>query len=111
VGLFATLPHTRKGIAVMLEHGAVMHWIGAPGLIELDRDLNSPLGAFVPGGPLVLVSDAQTMLLDVDARGVQKVTRVELTGQRPVGVSATASPGQFAVLGAKGELTIYRIPT
>jgi hypothetical protein len=111
VGLFATLPHTRKGIAVMLEHGAVLHWIGAPGLIELDHDLNSPLGAFVPGGPLVLVSDAQTILLDVDARGVQKVTRVELTGQRPVGVTGTASPGQFALLGAKGEMTVYRVPT
>lgn len=94
----------------MLEHGAVLHWVGAPGLIELDRDLGSPLGTFVPGGPLVLLSDSHLLLLDVDSRGVQKVTRAELTGQRPVGITATSSPGQFAVLGEKGEMTVYRVP-
>ena len=110
VGLTATLPHTRAGLAVMLEHGAMMYWLGAPGLIQLDRDISSPQGAFLPGGPLVLISDPQLVLLDVDSRGVQKVTRVEVTGQRPVGVSATDSVGQFAVLGAKGEMTVYRVP-
>ncbi len=110
VGLLSQLPHTRAGLAIMLVNGAVMHWVGAPGLIELDRDIASPQGAFVPGGPLVLISDAQMLLLDVDARGVQKVTRVEVPGQRPVGVCATASPGQFAVLGAKGEMTVYHVP-
>jgi len=94
----------------MLQHGAVMYWLGAPGLIELDRDIFSPQGAFVPGGPLVLISDAQVVLFDVDSRGVQKVTRVEVTGQRPVGVSATNSVGQFAVLGAKGAMTVYQVP-
>ena len=54
-GLFPTLPHTRAGLAVMLEHGAVLHWLGAPGLIDLDRDLASPQGVFVPAGPLVLL--------------------------------------------------------
>jgi len=110
VGVSATLPHTRAGLAVMLEHGAVMYWLGAPGLIELDRDILSPQGAFIPGGPLVLISDAQLMLLDVDSRGVQNVTRVEVTGQRPVGVSATNSVRQFAVLGAKGEMMVYQVP-
>lgn len=110
VGLFATLPHTRAGLSIMLEHGASMHWMGAPGLIELDRDIASPKGTFVPAGPLALISDALLLLLDVDSAGVQKVTRVELTGQQPVGISSAASPGQFAVLGAKGEMTIYRVP-
>jgi tetratricopeptide (TPR) repeat protein len=110
VALAATLPHTRAGLAVMLEHGAAMYWLGAPGLIELDRDIASSQGVFVPGGPLVLISDAQVVLLDVDSRGVQKVTRVEVTGQRPVGVSATDSVGQFAVLGAKGEMKVYQVP-
>jgi hypothetical protein len=108
VGLAATLPHTRAGLAVMLEHGAMMYWLGAPGLIQLDSDISSPQGTFVPGGPLVLISDAQLMLIDVDSRGVQKVTRVAVTGQRPVGVSATDSVGQFAVLGANGEMTVYQ---
>ena len=107
VGLCATLPHARAGLAIMLENGAVMHWIGTPGLIELDRDIASPKGAFVSAGPLALVSDSRLLLLDVDSAGVQKVTRVELTGQRPVGISSAASPGQFAVLGAKGEMTLY----
>jgi tetratricopeptide (TPR) repeat protein len=109
-GLCPTLPHTRVGLAILLDHGASLHWIGAPGLIELERDIASPMAAFVPGGPLVLLSDKQMILLDVDSRGVQKVTRVETTGPRPAGLSATASPGHFAVLGTKGEMTVYRMP-
>jgi len=110
VGLFATLRHTRQGIAVMLEHGALLHWIGDSGFTELDRDIASPMGAFVPGGPLVLLSGNRLVLLEVDSRGVQKVTRVEATGRSLVGVSATASPGHFAVLAANGEITVYRMP-
>ena len=110
VGLCPTLPYARQGVALMLEHGAVMYWCGAGGLIELDRDVASPMGAFVPGGPLVLISGSRAVLLEVDSRGVQSVRRMELPGQRPVGVSATDSPGQFAVLGAQGEMSLYRMP-
>ena len=110
VALVPTLPHTRQGIVALLENGAAMLWLGANELIELDRDLAAPMGAFVPGGPLVLVSNRQMLLLDVDARGVRRVTRVELTGQPPVGLSATASPGQFALLTTTGEITVYQVP-
>jgi len=109
-GLVATLPHTRQGVVALLEHGATMLWQGADGLIELDRDLASPMGTFVPGGPLVLISDSRMQLLDVDSNGVQKVTRVELAGKAPVGVSATASPGQFATLDGGGQMTVYSVP-
>lgn len=109
VGLLATEPHTRQGVAVMLRHGATMHWLGTPGLIELDRDLAMPIGAFIPGGPLVLIADATMHLLHVDSRGVQKATRVEIPGQRPIGVCAASSPGKFGVLGALGEMTVYRV--
>jgi hypothetical protein len=110
-GLITTLPHTRAGVVVLLEQGAVLHWIGAEGnLIELSRDLAVPQAAFVPGGPLVLVSGDEMLLLDVDLRGVQKSTRVEWTGQHPVGVCQTANPGEFAVLGAAGEMTVFQIP-
>ncbi len=110
VGLLPTLPHTRPGVAVMLEHGAAMHWVGATDLIGLDRDLASPQGTFVPGGPLVLLSRFQLWLIEVDSAGVHQVTRLELTGQHPIAVCATSNPGQFAVLGAKGEMTVYRVP-
>ncbi len=110
VGMVATPRHTRQGVAVMLEHGAVMYWVGAADCVGLDADISSPKAAFVPGGPLVLISDVNALLLDVEARGVRSVTRLELTGQRPVGVSATASPGEFAILGERGEMTVYRVP-
>ena len=108
--LCPTLPHTRQGVAVMLKHGAVMHWRGTQELIELDRDIESPLAAFVPGGPLVLVSGSQGVLLEVDARGVHGVTRFELTTKNPIGVCSTSNPGQFAVLDAKGEMVVYQVP-
>ena len=72
--------------------------------------LAAPIGAFIPGGPLVLISDATLHLLNVDSRGVQKVTRVEISGQKPIGVCPTSSPGKFGVLGALGEMTVYRVP-
>jgi hypothetical protein len=111
VGLAATPLHTRQGIAILMEHGASLHWVGSDQVIELDRDVASPKGVFVPGGPLVLLSGGKGMLLNVDARGVQSVCRFEVVTPRPVGVSATASPNQFAVLGAGGELTVYGVPT
>jgi len=48
------------------------------------------------------------MLLGVDSRGAQSVTRMELTGSQIVGVSATANPGEFAVLNDCGKMTLFR---
>jgi hypothetical protein len=110
MGLGSTLPHTLQGVAVMLADGAVMHWAGSESCIELARDFPAPIGAFVPGGPLVLVSGFHALLLEVDTRGVQHVARFELTGQRPVGVSAAAYAGEFAILGEGGVMTLYRMP-
>lgn len=108
--LCPTLPHTRQGVAVMLKHGAVMHWRGAQDLIELDRDLPTPMAAFIPGGPLVLISGSQGLLLEVDIRGVHGVTRFELTSKNPIGVCSTSNPGQFAVLHVNGEMVLYQVP-
>jgi tetratricopeptide (TPR) repeat protein len=107
VRIFGTIANTRRGVAVMLHQGAVMYWAGADAYIELDRDIQSPIGAFVPGGPLVLASGSQVLCLEVDSRGVQNVTRLEQTGFHPVAVSATAAPGEFAILTLQGQLTVY----
>ena len=108
IRLCATIPNTRRGVAVMLHHGAVMYWAGTDSCTELDRDIASPLGAFVPGGPLVLASGSRIVILDVDLRGVQRSTQMELSGQHIVGVSATSNTGEFAVLNDRGEMTVYR---
>jgi tetratricopeptide (TPR) repeat protein len=110
VRLVPTIPNTRQGVAVMLNHGAVMHWVGSQNYSELDRDLPFPLGAFVPGGPLVLAAAFRLVLLELDSRGVHQVARLELAGQRIVAVSAAGNPGEFAVLGEQGEMTLYRMP-
>jgi hypothetical protein len=94
----------------MMKNGAVMHWRGTQELIELDRDLPSPRAAFVPGGPLVLISGSQGLLLEVDARGVHSVTRFELTAKNPVGVCPAGNPGQFGVLHSNGEMVVYQVP-
>lgn len=109
-GLVPTLPHTRAGVAVLLEHGAVMQWLGQSGLMELDRDIPSPNAAFIPGGPLALAAADRMILLEVDSQGVHKVTRTNLPGSSCVGVCATSQPGQFALLNASGEMTVYRKP-
>jgi tetratricopeptide (TPR) repeat protein len=109
VRMFATIPNTRQGVAVMLQNGAVMYWLGANACLELDRDLDSPIGAFIPGGPLVLASGVRATLLEMDSRGVHNVVGIELTGRRAVGVSAAANPGEFAVLGEYGEMAVYRM--
>jgi hypothetical protein len=110
VRIIASLPNTRQGVAVVLHRGAVMYWTGAESCAELDRDIQSPMGAFVPGGPLVLISGNLAVVLGVDSRGVHSVARLALSGQRPVGVSATSNFGEFAILGERGEMTLYRMP-
>ena len=110
VRMFPTIPNTKRGVAVMLLQGAVMYWVGTDACIELDRDIQSPLGTFVPGGPMVLASGFRVLLLEMDSRGVHSIVRLELTGQRAVGVSAAANAAEFAVLGEQGEMTVYRMP-
>ncbi len=68
------------------------------------------MGTFVPGGPLVLISEFRMARLDGGSNGVQKVACMELAGPRPVGVSATASPGRFATLDGGGQMTVYSVP-
>jgi hypothetical protein len=102
--------NTRQGVAVMLKQGAILHWVGTEIGIELDRDLESPIGTFVSGGPLVLISGFQALVLEIDSRGVKAITRQELSGKRPIAVSGTSNLGEFAVLGEQGEMTIYRFP-
>lgn len=107
-GLVPTLPNTRRGVAVLLNQGAVMYWRGGKEYIELDRDLRSPLAAFIPAGPLVLASDSRVHLYEVNSHGLQSVSRLELPGQRVAGVSGTAAPGEFAVLSERGHMTLFR---
>ncbi len=109
-GLLPTISSVRAGVAIMLEHGALHYWLGTANPFELERDLESPTGTFVPGGPLVLLSGYRLVLLDMDSDGVRKVARMDLQGQRPVGVCATSNYGEFGVLGADGAMTIYRLP-
>ena len=110
IALAATPLHTRQGIAIFMEHGAAMHWVGGDNLIELDRDIASPKGLFVPGGPLVLISEGQGMLVNVQGQNLQSVCRFELPNRHAIGLSATSSPNQFATLGSTGDLTLYGIP-
>jgi hypothetical protein len=85
-----------------------LYWIGLPALIELESAIASPMGAFVPGGPLVLISGEEMLLVDADSQDVKSSARAEFASQRPIGIRVTLSQGQFAVLGAKGEMTVYR---
>ena len=109
VELVPTLPHTRQGVAILLKTGAVMHWLDVPELIDLDPDIAASHGAFIPGGPLALISPDQLLLLEVNAQGVGKCTRKDLPGSKLVGVTATTHPGEFAVLNQQGEISLYRL--
>lgn len=107
--LVPSLPNTRAGVAVLMSTGAALYRVGGSELIELDRDLTATGGAFIPGGPLVLVADDQMLLLEITDRGVEKSTRKEFTGPPPAGVVPTNHPGEFAVLNARGEIALYRL--
>ena len=69
------------------------------------------LAAFVPGGPLVLLSGRDGRLIDVDAGGIRRVTRFEFGGRNPVGVVPAANTGHFGVLDVAGQVTVYRVPS
>ncbi len=110
IRMVATVPNTKQGVAVLLHDRAVMCWAGTDDCMDLERDLVSPIAAFVPGGPLVLASGSRIVLLDMDSRGVQRVTRMTLDGERIMGVSGNGNPGEFAVLRERGEMAVYRMP-
>lgn len=108
VGLVPTLRHHRRGVVILMEHGASILWMGAPGLIELDRDLERPMAAFVHGGPLALVSGRALHLVDVDNTGVRRVGRMTLDVGVPVAVTGTSEHGGLGILTAEGRMVVYR---
>jgi tetratricopeptide (TPR) repeat protein len=108
--LYPTLAHTRAGVVIVMEHGALVQWAGNRDWLELDRDLLEPRAGFVPGGPLVLVSGNRGLALDVDARGVQSMARFEPACRAPIAVAETASPAQFALFDEFGEVVVYHVP-
>jgi hypothetical protein len=111
VRLASAPPHTRPALVISLEHGAVLHWLGSGDYVELDRDCPAPQATFIPGGPLILLSGLQLILLEVDSRGVHQVTRMDLTQPAPIAVSPTDQPNRFALLQPNGQMTIYHAPS
>lgn len=108
IHVVGTLPNTRRGVAVMMDHGAIIYWAGADSCMELDRDIEAPLATFIPGGPFVLASGPQLILLDVDSGGVRSVARMEMDGREAIGLSGTCNPGEVAVLYKGGLMVVYR---
>jgi len=109
-GLAPALPHTRQGVAVMLDRGAVLAWSGDDECHDLDQDLPSPRGAFVPGSELVLVSGHQGRVFQLDdPAGIKSKSFKHASGGPMVGVCATGVRGQFAVLSRTGKMTMYGV--
>jgi hypothetical protein len=109
IGLVPTRRHLRRGVVVLMTTGAVLHWFGTPGFIELDADMSEPRAAFVAGGPLVLLSGNDALLLDVDGNGVSRVGRMRIEGSEAVGVAGLPRTGEFAVLLRAGQALVYRV--
>lgn len=105
-----TLPHTRPGVVALLEHGAHLHWRDGRDMIELERDLAAPRAAFVHGGPLVLLSGTQAVLLDVTGQGVKTIARFDAGSRNAIAICPTATRGQFAVFDPSGQVTIFQAP-
>ena len=108
--LVPTLAHTRPGIIVLLENGAVLQWLGHDHLIALDNDARWSSGAWTPSGKLVLASEKEICLLDVDARGIHGIKRVPWRGHPPLAVTSAGEPGRFAVFTAKGDVAVFALP-
>jgi hypothetical protein len=105
--LAVSIPNNRAAVAVMMEHGAWMHWIGNANPIELDRDLPNPVGAFLPAGAFVLLSNLRSIVLEVDSVGVRKITRIDLA-PGAIAVTSTGERRQFATLSGH-EVIIYNV--
>jgi hypothetical protein len=106
--LVPTPRHTRRGWIVLRERGAELHWIDAPGSVELNEELECPLATWVPGGPLVLAAGREIVLLTLEGSVVRRSTRQDGTHPQPIGLCSTDQVGEFATLSADGHLAIYR---
>jgi hypothetical protein len=105
--LAPSLPNMRGAVAIMMDHGAQIYWLGNANPNELDRDIHNPMGAFVYGGAFVLISGTEAQILDVDSGGVHKVTRANLPAAPRTIVSA-GEGRQFAILHGN-EITVFNV--
>ena len=95
--LIPCLPNTRAAVAIMMDHGAQIYWLGDANPNELDRDAPNPIGTFIHGGAFVLISGAEAQILEVNSGGVHKVTRANLASATSAVIS-TGERRQFATL-------------
>ena len=64
-------------------------------------------GCSIPGGPIVLVSGKECQLLELDAKGVHRVTRCTLPCDPPMAILPAGEPGQFALISANGRVSVF----
>ncbi len=94
----------------MLQTGALVHWSGNDEPIEVEGALPSPLVAWLPAGPLVLLAGNEGRIVTVDSRGVHQVQRFRWDGAEAIGLAAAGEPNTFAVFTANGHATVFRLP-
>jgi hypothetical protein len=105
--LVPTLPHTRVGAAVLLERGAVVHWMDVPSPIEIDEDTPWETGTWVPGGFLVLCAAKRGLVCEVDAKGTHNVRRFVWAGEPILAVTPGPHREQFAIVTQRGDVALY----
>ena len=110
VRLVPTLAQTRPGVVIVLQTGALVHWSGNDEPIEVEGELPSPLVAWLPAGPLVLLAGNEGRIVTVDSRGVHQVQRFRWDGAEAIGLAAAGEPNTFAVFTANGHATVFRLP-
>jgi hypothetical protein len=108
-GLVPTPAGQLGGALVLLESGAVMHWMSSDDVVRIDDELDGPRGAFLPRERLVLVAPGQGKCLTMDAPHATEARRF-LVPKRPIiGVVPGPEEDQFAVFFEHGEVACFRI--
>jgi hypothetical protein len=108
IGLAPTPAGELGGALVLLEWGAVMHWMGSDDIIPLDDDLHTPRGTFLPGRHLVLVSGGVGKLLAVDGGHVTSARQFGVSDAPVLGVLPAEGPGEFAVFFENGKVDCFK---
>jgi tetratricopeptide (TPR) repeat protein len=102
--------HLRAALAVCLEDGVALHWIGASGFDRLDADFAAAHLAFTKMGTLVALSRRSGRLYSVYARaGAHQSVRFECPGESPLAVVCAGGADQFAVFTSEGSARLFEV--
>lgn len=111
LSLVGSAPHTQRGVAACLRHGATVHWGDSPAeqADVLCPELENPLAAFAGDGTLILLSNHEGRLCRLWPNRPTVHSFEWPFKAKPIAVVRGQLANEFAIIGEDGHIDLFRI--